>query len=451
MGSCLLTLLRMRKFAIVLLTTAIAFKTVSAEEDVPDNSGREDRVLSVFNVVTFPNAACGASNGYNGTCYTSSECTAKGGTASGTCASSFGVCCVFTISCGGSSSANNSYAIISSYSTSSDSDPCTYTFCKTNSDVCKLRIDFDTMVLSGPSTISSTAVYTDGTRVGDCGTDSLTVSNPGGPKPPTICGYNTGQHMYVPASDGCNQVNIDIDTGSTSTTRKWQIKVTQYECNNMMSPEQDCLQYHTASTGTIASYNFDTTASGSVATTQYHLSNQYYDICIRRARGYCSLCFSPEITSTTATNAASYGIGASSLGTAQTAASGSHCSGITTAAAIVGSQVGNGDYLEIIRLQDGTGSATAAGATATISRICGVLWDATVASDQTTHATACTYATPFKVGVHFDNDEAIAAPAVGAASPLADIDHCENCPTTIVGNSGRGYQGFYLAYWQNTC
>ena len=241
----------MRKFAIVLLTTAIAFKTVSAEEDVPDNSGREDRVLSVFNVVTFPNAACGASNGYNGTCYTSSECTAKGGTASGTCASSFGVCCVFTISCGGSSSANNSYAIISSYSTSSDSDPCTYTFCKTNSDVCKLRIDFDTMVLSGPSTISSTAVYTDGTRVGDCGTDSLTVSNPGGPKPPTICGYNTGQHMYVPASDGCNQVNIDIDTGSTSTTRKWQIKVTQYECNNMMSPEQDCLQYHTASTGTV--------------------------------------------------------------------------------------------------------------------------------------------------------------------------------------------------------
>merc|ERR1711862_235887 len=289
MGSCLLTLLRMRKFAIVLLTTAIAFKTVSAEEDVTDNSGREDRVLSVFNVVTFPNSACGASNGFNGTCYTSSECTAKGGTASGTCASSFGVCCVFSISCGGSASANNSYAIISSYSTSSDSDPCTYTFCKTNSDVCKLRIDFDTMVLSGPSTISSTAVYTDGTRVGDCGTDSLTISNPGGPKPPTICGYNTGQHMYVPASDGCNQVNIDIDTGSTSTTRKWQIKVTQYECGNMMSPEQDCLQYHTASTGTIASYNFDTTASGSVATTQYHLSNQYYDICIRRARGYCSL------------------------------------------------------------------------------------------------------------------------------------------------------------------
>ena len=77
----------------------------------------------------------------------------------------------------------------------------------------------------------------------------MTVSNPGGAVPPTICGYNTGQHMWVPASDSCNQINIDIDTGSTSTTRKWQIKVTQYECGNMMAPEQDCLQYHTASYG----------------------------------------------------------------------------------------------------------------------------------------------------------------------------------------------------------
>ena len=55
--------------------------------------------------------------------------------------------------------------------------------------------------------------------------------------------------MFVPASEQCNTINIDIDTGTTTTTRKWQIKVTQYECGNMMSPEQDCLQYHTASTG----------------------------------------------------------------------------------------------------------------------------------------------------------------------------------------------------------
>ena len=138
---------------------------------------------------------------------------------------------------------------MSSYSTSTDSDPCTYTFCPTSSDVCKLRIDFDTMVLTAPSGVSSTAAAADSITVGDCTVDSLTVSNPGGVTPPTICGYNTGQHMFVPASPQCNQINIDIDTGTTTTTRKWQIKVTQYECGNMMAPEQDCLQYHTATTG----------------------------------------------------------------------------------------------------------------------------------------------------------------------------------------------------------
>ena len=137
------------------------------------------RNLNVFNVVSFPNSECAAVSGYNGTCYTASECSSLGGSASGTCASSFGVCCVFSIACGSSSSANNSYAVISSYSTSTDSDPCTYTFCKTNTDVCKLRIDFDTMVLSAPSGVTTPAdtaqVYADSVTVGDCTVDSLTV------------------------------------------------------------------------------------------------------------------------------------------------------------------------------------------------------------------------------------------------------------------------------------
>ena len=32
---------------------------------------------------------------FQGTCYASSECTSKGGSASGNCASGFGVCCSF--------------------------------------------------------------------------------------------------------------------------------------------------------------------------------------------------------------------------------------------------------------------------------------------------------------------------------------------------------------------
>ena len=138
------------------------------------------KILSVFNVVKFPNDACGAANGFNGTCFTNTECTSKGGSASGTCASSFGVCCVFSLACGGTSSANNTYAIINSFNVATDTDPCIYTFCKANSDVCKLRIEYTSMVLSPPGVVSGTVAPSDSFTVGDCKTDSLTVSSPDG-------------------------------------------------------------------------------------------------------------------------------------------------------------------------------------------------------------------------------------------------------------------------------
>eukprot|EP00091_Calanus_sinicus_P003548 TRINITY_DN1371_c0_g1_i5.p1 TRINITY_DN1371_c0_g1~~TRINITY_DN1371_c0_g1_i5.p1 ORF type:complete len:178 (-),score=17.46 TRINITY_DN1371_c0_g1_i5:376-843(-) len=114
---------------LALLFVIVEGESFSNKTDA-DPYQRGTKALSVFNVVTFPNVACGASTGYNGTCFTASECTSKGGTASGTCASSFGVCCVFNLACGESTTQNNTYAIISSYSTSSDKDPCSYTICK---------------------------------------------------------------------------------------------------------------------------------------------------------------------------------------------------------------------------------------------------------------------------------------------------------------------------------
>ena len=109
------------KILIFLVVLHLVHLSSQSSEEETERGGK---TLSVFNVVKFPNSVCGATNGFNGTCYTTSECATLGGTASGTCASSFGVCCVFSIACGSSTSANNSYAIISSYSTSTDADPC---------------------------------------------------------------------------------------------------------------------------------------------------------------------------------------------------------------------------------------------------------------------------------------------------------------------------------------
>ena len=135
-----------------------------------------------------------------------------------------------------------------------------------------------------------------------------------------------------------------------STTRKWQIKTTQYTCENEMAPVADCLQYHTAQYGTIASFGWDTSAS-TVATSQTHLVNQYYDICIRRTRSYCSICYTPAIISSTTGTSSSYGLGAGSDASAQKSAIGAICTGITivgSANPVVG--VGYGDYLEIANM-----------------------------------------------------------------------------------------------------
>lgn len=42
---------------------------------------------------SFPNDPCPGTNSRNGTCYTAAECSSRGGTNSGSCANSFGVCC----------------------------------------------------------------------------------------------------------------------------------------------------------------------------------------------------------------------------------------------------------------------------------------------------------------------------------------------------------------------
>ena len=219
--------------------------------------------------------------------------------------------------------------------------------------------------------------------------------------------------------------------------RKWQIKVTQYECGNLMAPEENCLQYHTARYGTFASFNWDTSAS-SVATSQVHLSDQQYNICIRRARSYCSICFSPVIASTTA--ASSYGLSSGgNTGPAPKSALGSYCSGTTTLSSTAANQAGDGDYLEIVSLQPGTGTS----GTVTTSRICGSIFNGNPTT-QTAQATACSFAQPFKIGVKMDSDEAVID---SAANP--NLDKPENAPT--VSGSGYGYSGFNLIYWQNSC
>ena len=76
---------------------------------------------------------------------------------------------------------------------------------------------------------------------------------------PKICGVNTGSHMYIDAGarSDANGLLTAVFTG-TSVARKWKIKIGQIPCDGVTNPRFGCLQYHTATSGTV-SWNKQTT------------------------------------------------------------------------------------------------------------------------------------------------------------------------------------------------
>ena len=58
---------------------------------------------------------------------------------------------------------------------------------------------------------------------GHCNEDSLNIASPGHASPPEICGPNSGQHMFIPMSDQCVMINLNI--GTSTASRSWNIKV----------------------------------------------------------------------------------------------------------------------------------------------------------------------------------------------------------------------------------
>ncbi|XP_059086803.1 uncharacterized protein LOC131883364 isoform X2 [Tigriopus californicus] len=270
-----------------------------------NKTSRESKQFSLFQVITFENENCLGST-RNGTCYTASECTDRGGSTSGTCASGYGVCCIFSVNCGSQSAENNTYL---SETSSAGLSSCSYTICKSQSNICRIRFDFTTFSIAGPVNGLIENTNAAGGAIGDCTMDQFSVTAPGGVGSPVICGFNMGQHMVVDASDQCHEAVFNFG-GSAMTPRSWDIKVTQFACNEEMGGPEGCLQYFSAVSGTISSFNFPTSSSA-VSSSVTHLSGQDYRICIRRSAGYCAICYVPNfadaVTSLVASTQASFG------------------------------------------------------------------------------------------------------------------------------------------------
>ena len=91
----------------------------------------------------------------------------------------------------------------------------------------------------------------------------------------------------------CQTANFWIGS-STTTTRQWDIYVTQYTCGQEdLGGPPGCLQYHTGTTGLVKSFGYKTSNSATAtAADTTHLSNQNYRVCVRREKSYCYICWS---------------------------------------------------------------------------------------------------------------------------------------------------------------
>merc|ERR1711936_306544 len=128
---------------------------------------RDAKAFSLFSVVTFPNEECRTlmTGEMFGQCVTSEECTTSGGSASGNCASGFGVCCFRFVEATGATATvtvSNDLTYIQSadfptaVGNTAPVTAATYDFeIAGDASICQIKLDFDTAVLSQPTVANS--------------------------------------------------------------------------------------------------------------------------------------------------------------------------------------------------------------------------------------------------------------------------------------------------------
>lgn len=280
----------------------------SASTDLPIT--REEKHFSLFSVVTFKNEECTSETTLTGgaragTCYTTSECSDKGGTKSGNCASGFGVCCVFinkaattaTIKENRTHLRNAEYP---SYATATASTTIVYTINKMQSDICQIRLDFTTFLIAGPSDSQSKIACA--TQNHHCTNDQIQIATTGNTGLyPMLCGALTGSHIYIELSPtAADAATLTLKTSLTTANqptpaiaaRVWDFKTSQIPCYATYRAPSGCHQYLMTDTGKITSANFymvkSSTRGGSTAqNTGLQLASQFTNTCIRRSKGMC--------------------------------------------------------------------------------------------------------------------------------------------------------------------
>merc|ERR1711936_308048 len=94
-------------------------------------------------------------------------------------------------------------------------------------------------------------------------------------------------------TNGETCVRASFSFGADTITRQYEVRVLQYDTKNSMGGPSGCLQFHIGTTGAVTTFNWN-------GLTGTHLSSQNYNVCVRRARGMCAICWVPSTFGDTA-------------------------------------------------------------------------------------------------------------------------------------------------------
>jgi len=406
--------------------------------------GYASSALPIFQVVKFSNDVCKGTT-RNGTCYTTQECSDLGGTTEGNCAEGFGVCCIFLADCEETISQNNTYLVKAAHTAGNG---CNYNICPSSGNICRIRFDLNTFSLAMQNTLTNSASTCPagttsalscagagtGAYTGKCSVDQFQIV---GRKmqSPVICGTAAvGQHMILDVEDenDCLNTVINVGTNDASTSRQWDIHVTEYLCSDHdVSGPPGCLQYFTGSSGVIRDFAM-AAGTGAIGNTQTHLQSQYYTICFRREAANCQNCYIPNTVgiNDTPTNQGSFGLSTQTIAITANAQTASNCLA---------------DFLEIpggaftstsgtIRAVYTNQLSTSPGSQGA-DRFCGRKFGSQASTIQNT-VTVCTLYHPFHVRVHFDEHE-------------YNVGTTDSGILNEASNSPSGQVGFRLNWTQN--
>ncbi|XP_015782632.1 uncharacterized protein LOC107360478 isoform X2 [Tetranychus urticae] len=334
-------------------------------------------------------------------------CASTGGIIAGNCGILM-ACCIYQGTCRSVISANESYFVSPQYPTLQterlNPPMCIFTLHRNNLiqkyPICQIRLDFDEFSLAPP-------------RNGSCGfqTDSFVISgasnfNSTGLPASGLCGDLTGQHLYIDVDpDDVNEpLLLVVNTANEEMyNRKWSIRIQQIPCQSPFRAPSGCLQYFTATSGTVESLNYrgmprsrQLNQQGSVnlpinplilpTQSPNYFHNMNYGICIAQSPRMCGIRWT----------SADFDFGGfrklqSGVGYQNPAAVGSGCT-------ISRTRSDGGDYIVIP-------SGSNDGLTITQDRFCGQRLSSVDGSTVSTPITS--YSKPFVMYVHSDDTDDI--------------------------------------------